>query len=420
MTNIIRTFARGAVLGAIVLGAAGCSEFLEVENPNVVNADALDPARDAPVLSLSARENFYFAAGHHAMWTSFLVWETWPAETFPEWNQFGLRSIVTTNGPLNTNMWSPLSVALATNDQVLQVLAGSEGEGTNINVARSALFAGYSLVLMSEAFCQSVIRGGPPLTSAQAQDSAVVRFTRAIDVASAITSGGDATEARNIVNAAYVGRARAHLQAGHKAQALADAQQVPAGFNFNMVYADNPASRARLSNRMFQSTNDRRSIVVPPTWRVDDPRIPVIAPPTATTLAADGIVPFYAQGKYTKYDAPQRLASKLEADYIAAEATGTAAMLQLIQDRRAANGQPPYTGDTGDAAVLAELMEQRAREFFLEGKRLGDFRRNGEAVRGVPPAGSQYFKAGYSAIGDQTCFPVPFVETSNNPNFPTG
>jgi hypothetical protein len=156
---------------------------------------------------------------------------------------------------------------------------------------------------------------------------------------------------------------------------------------------------------------------VQPAWRVDDPRVPWIGP-VGGKKAIDGLTDMYEQGKYRSYDAPVRLASKLEADYIVAEASGDiAAQLALIAARRAANRQPAYTGPTTAAAVLVELMEQRGREFYLEGKRLGDARRNPGSVLHVPAPGTAYFKPGYSAVGDQTCFPLPYLETSNNSNF---
>lgn len=411
-----------ALLLATALGGAwmttACGEFLTVDNPSVVAVDELDPVRDAPTLSLSARENFFVAAGRHAVFSSFLTWESWPADTPPEWTQFGVRAVENTNLNMNGILWAPLSAAITTNGTVLSVLKGTPGENANVDVARSALFGGYAVVLMAETFCQSVINGGAPLTSVQALDSAIARLTRAIDVGKAVT-GINAAEAGRIVNAAYVGRARANLQAGRKPQASADAALVAAGFSFNMIFADNPSARSRLSNYVFQLTRDRRTIVVPPAWRVNDPRIPVIPPATTgNPNAQDAITPFFTQGKYTAYEAPQRLASKLEADYIAAEATGTTAMLALIGARRAANGQPAYGGATDATSVLTELMDQRTREFYLEGKRFGDFLRNGSAVPNVPAPGTPYFKAGASAVGNQTCLPVPFVETANNPNFP--
>lgn len=411
------TQARFLLVAAGMLAAA-CNNFLTVDNPGVIAIDELDPVRDAPTLSLSARENFFNAAGRHAVFTSFLTWESWPADTPPEFTQFGVRAVIATNANMNGIVWAPLSIALVSNDKVVTVLRGTPGENASINVARSSLYGGYTLVLIAEAFCQVVINGGPPLTPVQAMDSAIARFTRAIDVAKAVV-GVDAAEASNLVNAGYVGRARAQLQAGRKPQAAADAALVAPGFVLNQLYADNPSARAALANFQFQLTNDRRTIVVPPAWRIGDPRIPVISPPaTGNPNAQDAVTPFFRQGKFTAYNAPQRLASRLEADYIGAEAGGAAPSLALIAARRAANGQPAYAGATDAGSVLAELMDQRTREFYLEGKRLGDFRRNGNAVPAVPAPGTPYFRPGASPVGNQTCLPLPLVETANNPNFP--
>ena len=160
------------------------------------------------------------------------------------------------------------------------------------------------------------------------------------------------------------------------------------------------------------------SISVAPFFRVTDPRLPYL-PPDVSTLQGQDAVPggFFQQTKYNGYDAGARLASKLEADYIAAEATGgNAGQLALINARRSANGQPAYAGPTDDASVLTEFFTQRAFDFFLEGKRIADYRRKPAAVPGITPAGGAYFKPGYPAVGTQTCYPLPRAERDNNPN----
>jgi starch-binding outer membrane protein, SusD/RagB family len=412
-----------AFLTGTLLSVAGCRDYLTVGNPNVIAGDALDPRRDATTLSLSARANYNVVHGYLASLSSFLVGETWPASPTAEVNQFGLRSVVPTNQLLHPWLWSNLSVSLASNERVVQLLAGTGAESGNIDLARSLLFSGYSMILMGENFCQAVIMGGPPLTSQQVLDSAIARLTRAAAVARAAGGGTPTrgTEAFDVLNAALVGRARAELQLGRRGAAASGAAAVAGAWTYNLLYADNPAARSRLGNRQYQLTRDAALIVVPPAWRTGDPRVPFAAPGTVPGLpqvGEDGVIPFYAQTKYASYDAPVRLASRLEADYIAAEATGTSAMLALIATRRTANGQPPYAGPADDASVLTELEEQRGREFYLEGKRLGDLRRNPAAVLHVPPPGSTYFKPGFGAVGDQTCFPLPLTETATNPNFP--
>ena len=112
-----------------------------------------------------------------------------------------------------------------------------------------------------------------------------------------------------------------------------------------------------------------------------------------------------------------RIASKLEADYIAAEVAGTTAQLALIAARRTAGGVGAYAGPTDAASVLKELLWQKSLDFFLEGQRMGDFRRQPAAMTGIPVPGQPYFKPGFPAIGNKTCYPITLQERDNNPNF---
>ena len=68
---------------------------------------------------------------------------------------------------------------------------------------------------------------------------------------------------------------------------------------------------------------------------------------------------------------------------------------------------------------MTELYNQRAFEFWLEGRRISDLQRNPAATTyGLPAAGSTYIKPGYPSVGNQTCWILPFTETSTNKNFP--
>lgn len=415
MTTIQRSVRNGVVTVLLGLSLGGCTDFLTVKNPNVIDASAIDPIADAPTLAASAQQNYAVAFGWFAMYESWFVGEALVAETFPTRNEFGRREVVNTNGSHNSDLWSPISVALSSAAQVLDL--DLPEPGTNINFARAAAFKGYSFLTMAETFCVGVAQNGPALTTAQMLDSAIAAFNKAITIGTANGSSG----AVALANLAKVGLARTHLQAGNKAQAVSAAQSVPAGFVFNMTYVDDSGNRTRLGNRLWQFTLDRGSITVAPAFRVDDPRVPYKAPSEHNLAPQDaGSGPFFIQFKYPGFDAPMRLGSKLEADYIEAEATGTAAQLALIAARRAANNQPVYSGATDPASVLTELMEQRGREFYLEAKRMGDFRRNPDAVLHVPVPGTEYFKPGFSPVGNQTCWPLPDDETDNNPNFKTG
>ncbi len=410
MTHIARAVRVAGTALVLGFGLGACNDFLTVKNPNNILLSAIDPETDAPTLAASAQQDFAAAYGWLSMYQSWFVGEMRVAETFPTRHEFGRRDVTPANGSHNTDVWTPISRALAASDIVSQLNLPND----NVNKVRGQMVKGFSFVMMAESFCEGVLRAGPSLSTTAMLDSAVVAFEAAI---SGGTANGTAA-AVSLANAARVGLARAHLQAGRKPQALAAANAVPAGFVFNLVYLDDPAARARLGNRLWQFTFERGSLQVAPAFRVNDPRVPFKLPSAHTLVPFDaGSGDYVIQDKFPAWQSPMRLASKVEAEYIAAEAGTTADQLALIAARRAANNQPAYGGPTDAASVLTELMEQRGREFYLEAKRMGDFRRNPAAVLNVPQPGTEYFREGFAPIGNQTCWPLPLAETDNNRNF---
>jgi hypothetical protein len=416
------------VAGALLLG--GCSNWLSVDNPSVIDEDVIDPVAEANLLARSAQQNFASAYGHLIVYSSWFTGETDVSETFPTRNEFGRRSVVIQNGSLDTDVWFPLSLAVVSAYKVLR--APLPDTLRNVHYARVNMVLGFSYVFMAEQFCQGTVESGPPLTTQNMLDSAIAHF------AAAIPQGrGAGGEGVSIANASWVGIARAQLQAGNLLAAAAAADSVPPLFRFELNFVDDLAQRFRLANRMWFYVRDRGSIAVAPIWRIGpqlgpdtlqnaEPRVPWKRPATSGATAyspqdaaysTDRGVPYAIQQKYPDYNVPVRLASKLEADYIKAEAQGTAAQQTLIASRRALNGQPAYGGATDSASILTEFFTQRGFDFYLEGKRLGDFRRHPLNIIGVPVPGSTYWKPGFAPVGNQICYPLPIGETDNNPNF---
>ncbi|MEP6620660.1 MAG: RagB/SusD family nutrient uptake outer membrane protein, partial [bacterium] len=68
------------------------------------------------------------------------------------------------------------------------------------------------------------------------------------------------------------------------------------------------------------------------------------------------------------------------------------------------------------ATVIAQVVEERRRELFVEGHRLGDMRRL--SVPFLPASGAPYQYGG--VYGTQTCFPLPDIERINNPTIAKG
>jgi hypothetical protein len=415
MSSIPRAVTRTVAATAILAGVAACSDhFLNVLNPNVIDAGTVDPTADATTLANSAQQNYAVAYGWMIMYSSWISGETLVAETFPTRNEFGRRDISDLNGSLNTDLWQPISLAAASTKIVLDLSLPTPT--TNLNYARAATFRGYSFLSMATDFCSGTVSSGPELTTNQMLDSAVFWFGKAMDLGNANAS----SDGKVLASTALAGRARANLQRGNKTAAAADAAAVPAGFVFSINYTDDLNNRTRLGNRMWQYTSDRGSISIAPAYRVSDPRMLFKAPGQHNLTPQDpSSGPFFIEQKYPGFGSPIRLASKLEADYIAAEASGDPVrQLAFINAQRAANQQAAYSGPTDANSVLTELMNQRGLEFHLEGRRLADFRRNPNNVTNVPVAGSAYLKPGFAPVGSNSCYPIPRPEKDNNPNFP--
>jgi len=417
MPTIHRAVARAlrtTTLGAsVVLGASACTDkFLEVTNPNVIDAATVDPAASAAALANTTQQNFATEFGMSAMFESHFTGETYIIETSSSQNEFGKREVSVDNATLAAR-WAGLQLVAASGKILLDLPLPTPT--TNVNVARGATFRAYGILYLAFDFCSGTLSAGPALTTNQLLDSAIFWFSKGVEVG---TANGTA-DGLNLARAALVGRARARLQRGDKAGALADANAVPAGYSFSLTYQDDLANRARLSNAMWRFIVDRGTISVPPYYQTTDPRIKFLLPSQHSYTAVDQAAgPFVVQQKFPSYASPLRLASKLEAEYIAAEASeNVTQQLALIDRQRAAAGQPPYSGATDAASVLAELFYQKGYDFWLEGKRMADWRRQPVAAsRYVPVAGSPYWRTGFGSVGTQTCYPVPRTELDNNPN----
>jgi len=402
-------------LALLALPLSACN--MDVINPGVVDATTFDPTQDASTLSLSAQSNLYRAYGTLIYYSAFLSGEAYVGAVRQETNDIGRRVESAATSDVNTFVWSPLQKSLATNELAIPVLLAGSAAASDINLARVEMNSGFSLVLMAETFCQGDILVGPPLTPAQLLDTAITRFTNAVAVGAAAASAGVA-EGTKVVNASNVGLARAYLQKGDNAHASQAAALVPSSFAYNDVTIDDASNRT-LANLVFSYDIGGNLIVVPDAYRaLNDPRVPW---KDALKKAQDAGIQYYQQLKFTSYATPIRIASGLEASYIVAEANlksgDPTAALALIAARRAANGQTAFTG-TGTPVILAELMNQRAREFWLEGKHLGDWIRNPAATPFVPATGSTFYKPAQGNFGASNCLPVPVAETAANPNFP--
>jgi hypothetical protein len=119
-----------------------------------------------------------------------------------------------------------------------------------------------------------------------------------------------------------------------------------------------------------------------------------------------------------------RIASMLEARYIIAEAGGAGGTnlegqsnVAFVESRRTAFPSATATTPTTAANFMDNLMDQRRRDFFLDGHRMGDLRRYRDKYGiNLWETGSMYGTA--TTFNDQTCWPINIAEITNNPLVP--
>jgi len=420
-------FRRLTLLSVLSLVGLACREVttLEQSNPGSLSASSLYTPTNAQVLVNGAIGDFECAFSRYVAGSGLFTDELqasisnsanldYDRRTFTSAAAYGTGSCNSTQVP---PIYTTLSTARGSTDTVLAKLRGwTDAEmPTGINrtklIGQVAAYAGYSLVLMGEGMCSAAINLSGELTPAQLFNEAKIRFDSAIVAA---TAASDQTT----VNLATLGRARTLLDLGDAANAEKDALKIPATFVVNM---STDATNPRRQNNIFVTVNNSSLATVDPLYRgltingTPDPRVAVTN--TGKAGAAQGTV-IWTVDKYNSFTAAMPVARYAEAQYIIAEArvaandlAGAAAAINAVRATRP--GLPTFSATGLTAAdVKAQIVEERRRELYLEGHRLGDLRRLNIAL--TPATGSAY--PGGGAYGSLSCFPLPDVERINNPN----
>jgi len=418
-----------------IVGVA-CSDFLVAENPGAVEEPEVNSPTYVAIIANGPIFAFQDAHDDVAYWNGQFTDEIFNREVFVEEGQIDRRETYSDMTYLTAFTYNPMQRARFLGEDAARRLTTILGDTANrdIRVARSLAYAGYSYVYLGEMNCVTPIDLGAPKTPDEIFADAIARFNDAITIATAAktylqslpTPNANAIAATDSVkNFALVGAARAALNRDDKAGAIAFASQVPNPFEFRAYYSDNTtAQNNRTYNRLqvgFSGTMANTPFIAMTT----DPRLPRVttgaqagkplSPPSYSTFNNN------VAGALFTAVMSVRIASYLEAQYIIAEANGpTAATLTFVNQRRAAGAQPALVLTPGDPQILAELRDQRSRDFYLDNHRLGDLRRykkyyNVDLFPQGPYPGSTSGQI-YNATVD--CWPLPTSEINGNPNIP--
>ena len=406
------------VLPLLFFVASGCNpldSLLEVELPGDVTEADLDNPALARTLVLGAQGDFECGFTQHVRFSGYWSREIWQTGGGLASSYWALRSPVAAafhaakcvgggEGPT----WTPFQVSRVAGEGAIERINEWISDGITIPnseylIGRAELYVGYDYLLLSETFCEVAFDAGPIQSRADGFRLAEEHFTAAIASVSPLSDAG----ADSIINVALVGRARARLNLGDAPGVLADANAVTGGFEWFATYDASPSRRRNIVWDIFNSGSSS----VPVEYQdlevqgVADPRVQAHA---TGDLATDGVNLHWIQDKYPSRSANIPMASWREAQLMIAEVEGGQTAVDIINMLRDTHSLPNFSS-TDAAEIEAQVEEERRRELWLQGTRLGDMLRLNSPFRtGVDHRGR--------AFGIAICVPLPQPEQFGNPN----
>lgn len=373
MRTKIELLALASLAGAISL--IGCHGFLDVQNPGPIQDTSLytPDAVPALVIGMSADLSDIYSfivridaiasdeMGHGGSYTPEGLW---------------VRGIIR---PEDVNdYWARMQRIRYEAESGVERMKNIKGFNydTDANAARANLLGGFANRLLGESVCQAVINDGPAQSDSVYFQRAEGMFTEAIRIA------GAATNASDILTAAYAGRASVRAWQGNWTQAVQDAQQVPTNFVYNAIYSTNST---RENNSLVQETYVRREFSLFGTmWAqvFKDPRVPwdtIKTSSGAIQTGQDGKTPYFRQAKYTSLGSAIPLVKGTEMLLLQAEAAlrnnDITTAFTLINQERAFYKMSALTAPADLPSAWQTLEFERGAVVWLEARRLWDLRR---------------------------------------------
>lgn len=425
---MLRYLSIGAV---IVLAASACDRLLNEPNPSTVLSSTLQQPQNAGIMVASAIADFDCAYAQYVLASGLTTDELLNGQLQSVAFDNDRRTMSPTNTGNNTGFvcesnaqtvafYLPIQIARQDGDTAAKLLKGwtdAQVPGRQDLLAQAEAYAGYADLIMGEGMCTTAIDGGPAISADSALGVADAHFTDAI--ANATAAADQAT-----LGLALLGRARERLDRGKPVLAKADALGVPAsGFEVDATYS---AISLRTENRVWsQMWRDGFAGVEGPFQHATDPALPPgtgspdprVQTDSLGSTGANG-VPIIAALKYSTVGTPIPIAKSAEAQLIVAEADVDAGDFAgantILNGFETAAGLTPFPAFADSATAISAVIAVRSRELFLEGHRLSDFIRHNLPLN--PAAGTPYPYGAGGFYGSQLCYPLPAIETLNNPN----
>ena len=423
-TEAMKRIRKVGACAAIAIAIAGCDDALSISNPGAIQEGQLaDPAL-VQLITNGAIGEFQYAYGQYAQWSAVLSDEAYTDHTNVDVRDFSEHKFGDLN-TINSTEYEYVHRARQSADDAADRLKSLLGAAatSDLNVARVIAYGGYSYVLLGEGWCESPVNLSAPITSDSLLRLAIKHFDEAITIATAGSQGTNVAAAQDLINMSHVGAARAALKLGDATLARTHASLVPTTYEKLAYYSTNSVRENNALNALTHASGASLGMFAR-FQGLNDPRVPQ---PATTQLGLTGgsiytpLTPYMYTGWVATGAAPRvdvnfdiKFATGLEAQYVLAETDGpTPATLNFVNARRAVGGQG-VVALTG-AALMTELADQRARDFYLTGQRLGDLRRYADAGNDMFPTGT--YPLFNDSYGTAKCLIVPLSEKAGNPNY---
>jgi hypothetical protein len=399
---------------SLALAAIVSACQLDVTNPGPIQAENLESAKALPGVVNGAGRDIAEALNWIAYTGGAVAREIFPAGSTGSFGITPRQQAGTLADDDGSDWWNQAQRARWTSeaavDRVKEVLGSTASN--NLQLAQALVWAGFANRLLGENFCDGVINGGALQPYTVYLERAEANFTEAITVAGAANNA-------NLVSAATAGRASVRLDRNNLAGAATDAASIASTFAYRMPYFTTDLDQY---NRVYWASANQpyRAHTVWNTFydayrkSTKDPRVPFDS--SLTVLVGDaavgnlGRVRWYFQTKYPSQTSPINLVTGwemrlLEGEVKLAGGDVTGAMT-LVNAHRVSLGLAPWTAANATEAWTA-LKRERGIELWIEGRRLGDFRRWQALNR---PGTSD------DMTGRDLCFSTPLSEKETNPN----
>jgi tetratricopeptide (TPR) repeat protein len=411
------------VLGLVLAGGlSACSldSVLEVSDPSRFTDDALDDLNALPAVANGVEGRLHQIMAGLAINTGLLGDELMHTGTWAgyEDSDQGRHRPPPQNGSSIVG-YTVRVHALEAEERFNRVLGDTASR--TLLMARVKAAQGWVELLMAMTECEATDypaageEFGQIVPDTKMYENAVTVLTKAIEVAQAAKS----TKYEQFARA---GRARAYLMTGKFNEALADAQAIPKGFQYDADYSEASTSNSLVTlnhytenkaagldsrrwSRVDTTSADGKDYYIDKFSGQRDPRVQIVYR-VSNRLGVDGVKKFYSQNKYKVRgdDIPMthwREMRLIEAEVYWKQGNFETAITKMNEVRREF-GLDDLVNPNTSAGVLDMLLEERFATLFLEGQRANDLYR---------------FNLFPTLIGTgyNTKFPMSTTEMLNNP-----